>query len=84
MSDEEVERRAREDPDAPPLYDADWWADAEVLPARKVPVSLRIDPDILDFFKSQGLGYQTRINAVLRRYMEAVQGQERGRDAASG
>jgi len=74
MSDEEVERRAREDPDAPPLYDADSWAEAEVLPPRKMPVSLRLDPDILAFFKSQGPGYQTRINAVLRRYMEANQG----------
>jgi uncharacterized protein (DUF4415 family) len=33
-------------------------------------MSLRIDPDILAFFKSRGRGYQTRMNAVLRAYME--------------
>ena len=41
------------------------------MPEPKKAVSLRIDPDILDFFKSQGKGYQTRMNAVLRAYMEA-------------
>jgi len=71
VSDQEIAEAVAADPDAAPITDADWWADAEVLPPRKVPVSLRIDPDILAFFKSQGSGYQTRINAVLRRYMEA-------------
>lgn len=52
-------------------FDVDW-SRAVVVPAQqKTPVSLRIDPDILDFFKSQGKGYQTRMNAVLRAYMEA-------------
>ena len=35
-----------------------------------MPMSLRLDPDILKFFKSRGRGYQTRMNAVLRAYME--------------
>lgn len=39
---------------------------------------MRIDRDVLDFFKSQGRGYQTRINAVLRSYMEAKRGQTAG------
>ena len=44
------------------------------LPAapRKAAVSLRLDADILDWFKARGAGYQTRINAVLRAYMEAA------------
>ncbi|MGL4296346.1 MAG: BrnA antitoxin family protein [Aestuariivirga sp.] len=33
-------------------------------------MSLRIDPDVLAFFKASGKGYQTRMNAVLRAYME--------------
>lgn len=37
----------------------------------KQQVTLRIDKDILDFFKKTGKGYQTRLNAVLRTYMEA-------------
>ena len=38
---------------------------------RKAAVSLRLDADVLDWLKAQGAGYQTRINAVLRVYMEA-------------
>lgn len=46
------------------------------LPAapRKAAVSLRLDADVLNWFKAQGTGYQTRINAVLRAYMEASAG----------
>jgi uncharacterized protein (DUF4415 family) len=48
------------------------WARAElVTPEPKKAISLRIDPDVLEFFKSQGAGYQTRMNAVLRAWMEA-------------
>jgi uncharacterized protein (DUF4415 family) len=36
-------------------------------------VSIRLDADILEFFKAQGRGYQTRINAVLREYMRAIE-----------
>jgi uncharacterized protein (DUF4415 family) len=35
-------------------------------------VSLRIDVDVLEWFKSRGSGYQTRINAVLRAFKEAA------------
>jgi len=60
--------------DVPPL-DASFFKNAVVrLPERKRPVALRLDPDILDWFKRQGKGYQTRINAVLRLYMEARAG----------
>jgi uncharacterized protein (DUF4415 family) len=47
------------------------WTNA-VMPeqSRKKLISLRIDPDVLDFFKAQGPGYQTRINAVLQAYMQ--------------
>jgi len=37
----------------------------------KVQVTLRIDSDVLEWFKSQGRGYQTQINSLLRAYMEA-------------
>jgi uncharacterized protein (DUF4415 family) len=39
---------------------------------RKASISLRIDADVLEWFKAQGVGYQTRINAVLRAYREAA------------
>ena len=41
------------------------------MPAPKSLVSIRLDPDVLDWFKKQGKGYQTRINAVLRGYVKA-------------
>ena len=40
------------------------------MPRRKAHASLRIDADVLDWFRSQGRGYQTRINAILRSYFE--------------
>lgn len=38
---------------------------------RKALLSLRIDVDVIDWFKAQGVGYQSRMNALLRAYMEA-------------
>ena len=40
------------------------------LPAKK-PVTIRLDADVLEWFKHQGKGYQTKINTLLRRYMES-------------
>jgi uncharacterized protein (DUF4415 family) len=57
----------------PPL-DASFFAQAELrLPRTKPAITIRLDPDVLEWFKSQGKGYQTRINAILRMYMEAQQ-----------
>lgn len=54
--------------------DENFWAKAELRPPlSKNPISIRLDEDILDWFKSQGKGYQSRINAVLRAYYEAQQ-----------
>jgi uncharacterized protein (DUF4415 family) len=50
---------------------ADFWATATVVePVSKQPISLRVDTDVLTWFKAQGPRYQSRINAVLRSYME--------------
>ncbi len=51
----------------------DWSRARLVMPPRKTAISMRIDSDVLSFFRSQGRGYQTRINAVLRSYMNAAQ-----------
>jgi uncharacterized protein (DUF4415 family) len=40
---------------------------------RKMAISLRLDEEVLEWFRAQGPGYQTRMNAVLRAYMEAAQ-----------
>jgi uncharacterized protein (DUF4415 family) len=70
MTDEELTANAEADPDAGPYTDEEWAKVAFIRP-EKVPVGLKLDADVLAWFKSRGRGYQTRINAVLRRYMEA-------------
>jgi len=57
-----------------PETDAGFWADAALhMPQTKKGVYLRLDQDVLEWLKAQGPGYQTRINAILRAYMEAHQ-----------
>lgn len=52
---------------------ADFWDDAEVVtPPPKEAISLRVDQDVLDWFREGGPRYQTRMNAVLRSYMQAM------------
>lgn len=52
-------------------FEVDWASAVMVDGLNKKPISLRVDPDVLEFFKEGGSGYQTRINAVLRAYVEA-------------
>ena len=55
-----------------PATDAKFWEKAQVvLPPVKTHLSLRLDEDIVEWFKRQGAGYQTKINAVLRSYVQA-------------
>jgi uncharacterized protein (DUF4415 family) len=55
----------------------EFWRKAKVaMPRHKTSVSLRIDPDVLEWFRAQGPGHLTRINAVLRSYMEAKRRRE--------
>jgi uncharacterized protein (DUF4415 family) len=71
MTDEEVERRAAADPDAG-VIPAGFWDNAKVLlPETKQQITLRLDPEVLRFFKATGKGYQSRMGAVLRSYVEA-------------
>jgi uncharacterized protein (DUF4415 family) len=62
----------RTDPNAPAYeVDEEFWRTARVVSTRaKVHTGLRIDADVLDWFKDRGKGWQTRINAVLRSYVE--------------
>lgn len=52
-------------------FEVDWARAELVIPEPKQMISLRLDADVLDFFRAKGKGYQTRINAVLRAYMVA-------------
>ncbi|KKM22003.1 hypothetical protein LCGC14_1629750 [marine sediment metagenome] len=54
-----------------PELNEDFWANAVIeYPEKKKPVTLRLDADVLEWFKSTGKGYQTRINAILRSFYE--------------
>jgi uncharacterized protein (DUF4415 family) len=59
--------------DAPEVeLDKNFWRNARVVvPPGKKSIHLRVDADVLAWFKAQGRGYLTRMNAVLRSYMEA-------------
>ena len=70
LTDEEVEASIANDPDWAEFKDIDWSDAVLVIPAKKKAISIRVDEDVLDFFKSEGDGYQRRINAVLRSYMQ--------------
>ena len=69
LTDEEIEEAVRNDPDAVPL-DFNWDEAVLVIPPKKKAISIRVDEDVLDYFKHEGAGYQRRINAVLRSYMQ--------------
>ena len=69
MSAAEIEKVAENDDEGALMSDEEW-ARAEIQKPVKKPVGLKLDDDVLAWFKSGGRGYQTRINAVLRRYGE--------------
>ena len=69
MTDEEIEKSIANDPDWAEFRDIDWSKAELVIPAKKKPISIRLDEDVLDYFKRGGAGYQRRINAVLRSFM---------------
>ena len=53
-----------------PELGSKFFSHAIRWPGKKRQITLRLDPDILAFFRRHGKGYQTTINAVLRSYME--------------
>lgn len=72
LSEAELDAAIAADPDWRDIP-RDWWKDAvPVAPGAKKLLSLRLDPDVIDWFRAQGPGYQTRMNAVLRAYMRAA------------
>lgn len=55
-----------------PKLNQDFFKNAILrMPEKKVAVTMRIDREVIQWFRSQGGGYQTRINALLKAYMEA-------------
>jgi uncharacterized protein (DUF4415 family) len=68
MTDEEIDKSIANDPDW--SDDFNWSEAVLVIPPKKKTISIRIDEDVLDYFKHEGAGYQRRMNAVLRSYVE--------------
>lgn len=60
-----------------PEQGADFFKNAILWPGLKKQITLRIDPDVLTFFRKQGRGYQSTMNSVLRKYMEAQKQRKR-------
>jgi uncharacterized protein (DUF4415 family) len=77
MTDAEINAAIANDPDWDEFKDIDWSDAVLVMPARKKAISIRVDEDVLDFFKKEGSGYQRRINAVLRSYMQQAKPKKR-------
>jgi uncharacterized protein (DUF4415 family) len=75
-SDEEIDAAIARDPDSDPA-NFDWSRVALVVPQRKEAISIRLDEDVLSYFKSLGAGYQTKINAVLRHYVKQARGERK-------
>lgn len=71
LTDKEIERAIVDDPDAAPLLDDDWFRDAEVVRPDKQMISIRLDNEILKYFRNTGPRWQTRINSVLKAYVKA-------------
>lgn len=70
QADEQIEAAVAADATAAPLLSDEFWRTATMLAdaasAEKIMVSMRLDRDVVEAFKTEGPGYQSRINAVLR------------------
>jgi uncharacterized protein (DUF4415 family) len=71
LTDAEIAAAVADDPDAAPFADLDWTKDIRIVePPAKQAISIRIDGDVLAWFRTNSDRYQSKINAVLRAYME--------------
>ena len=69
MTDAEIETAIASDPDEAGMV-VDWSKASVELPKLKAVLNMRIDYDVMEYFRNQGKGYQTKINAVLRSYVD--------------
>ncbi len=70
MTSDQIRAGIRKDADIHPTDEAFWSKAKVVMPRSKKTVTMRLDADLLDWFRGNP-GYQTRINAILRAYMNA-------------
>ncbi len=77
MTDAELEAAIASDPDEAGMV-VDWSKATVELPQPKAVLNMRVDYDVMEFFRNQGKGYQTKINAVLRSYVDQRMLHDRG------
>ena len=82
LTDEDIDRAIAADPTAARALTREWFEHAErVRPGQKRPIYIRLDRDVLDYFQQDGArGYQSRINAALRRYVRIMRAIEADRE----
>lgn len=73
MKDEDIDLS-----DIPEMNDEFFMNATLMMPEPKASVTLRVDREVLDWFKSRGKGYQTRMNAVLKAYVAAHRERRKG------
>lgn len=71
LTNDEIEAQIAADPDEAGMV-IDWDSATIKMPQPKAALNMRVDRDVLDYFRRTGRGYQTRINAVLRSYVERM------------
>jgi uncharacterized protein (DUF4415 family) len=71
LTEKQLQNTAASDPDAGAIPPGFWEEATVIMPSEKIKVGIRLDNDVVEWFKSTGKGYQTRINAVLKSYMDA-------------
>jgi uncharacterized protein (DUF4415 family) len=83
MTDEDIARAVENDPNMAPIGSIDWdKASLVIPPTAKDVITLRVDHDVLEWLRSTGPGYQTRVNQVLRAWYEAAHKPEKTATAA--
>ena len=71
ITDDQIEQWSKTDPDQLGLDDA-FWDHVDLETPTKEAISIKLDSDVLKWFRRDGKGYQTRINSVLRHFVENV------------
>jgi len=76
MLEGEIEAAVAADPEEAGMT-VDWSQASVDMPQPKAVLNMRVDRDVLEFFRRDGRGYQTKINAVLRSYVDQMVHRER-------
>ena len=71
MTDEEIDAACEDDPTWQGMGGDDWMEHAELITPPKRGIYAKFDEDVIAYYKSLGRGYQAKMNAVLRAYMES-------------